>query len=72
MALMMPVAVAVLSLFWLASGLVGLWQLEPAAQVLLAKGWSTNLAGSSVVFWSLADIALGLAILWRPWAERAC
>ncbi|UWQ48898.1 SDR family oxidoreductase [Leisingera caerulea] len=72
MALLMPVAVAVLSLFWLASGLVGLWQLDSAAQVLRAKGWSTNLAGSSVIFWSLADIALGLAILWRPWAERAC
>ncbi|NSY39426.1 SDR family oxidoreductase [Leisingera sp. ANG59] len=72
MALLMPVAVAVLSLFWLASGLIGLWQLEAAAQVLLAKGWSAFLANSSVVFWSFTDIALGLAILWRPWAARAC
>lgn len=72
MALLMPVAVLVLSLFWLASGLIGLWQLEAATQVLLAKGWSAFLANSSVVFWSFADIALGLAILWRPWAARAC
>ena len=72
MALMMPVAVAVLSLFWLTSGLIGLWQLEAAANVLLAKGWGSFLAKASVVFWSIADIALGMAVLWRPWAARAC
>ncbi|QAX30551.1 SDR family oxidoreductase [Leisingera sp. NJS204] len=72
MALIMPIAVAVLSLFWLASGLIGLWQLEAAANVLLARGWGSFPAKTSVVFWSLADIALGLAILWRPWAAWAC
>ncbi|KIC10703.1 oxidoreductase [Leisingera sp. ANG-M1] len=72
MALLMPVAVAVLSLFWLASGLIGLWQLEAAADVLRSKGWGSFLAGASVVFWSFVDIALGLAVLWRLWAARAC
>ncbi|QDI74972.1 MULTISPECIES: SDR family oxidoreductase [Leisingera] len=72
MALIMPIAAAVLSVFWLASGLIGLWQLEAAANVLMDAGWSGLLAKTSVVFWSLADIALGLAILWRPWAARAC
>ncbi|MFY0311211.1 SDR family oxidoreductase [Leisingera sp. D0M16] len=72
MALLMPVAVAVLSLFWLASGLIGLWQLDTAAKVLTDEGWSGLLAKASVGFWSFADIALGLAILWRPWAARAC
>lgn len=72
MALLMPAAVAVLSLFWLASGLIGLWQLEAAATVLLDAGWSMVLAKSSVVFWSLVDIALGAAVLRRPWAARAC
>ncbi|MEX0302724.1 MAG: SDR family oxidoreductase [Leisingera sp.] len=72
MALLMPVAVAVLSLFWLASGFIGLWQLDAAADVLRAKGWKSFLSEASVVFWSLADIALGLAVLWRPWAARAC
>ncbi|UWQ81308.1 DoxX-like family protein [Leisingera sp. S132] len=68
----MPAAVAVLSLFWLASGLIGLWQLEAAAKVLTDAGWGSLPAKASVAFWSLADIALGLAILWRPWAARAC
>ena len=72
MALLMPVAAAVLSLFWLASGLIGLWQLDTAAKVLTDEGWSGLLAKASVGFWSFADIALGLAILWRPWAVRAC
>ncbi|MFV1443018.1 MULTISPECIES: SDR family oxidoreductase [unclassified Phaeobacter] len=72
MALLMPAAVAVLSLFWLASGVVGLWQLEAAAKVLADAGWGSPPAKASVAFWSLADIALGLAILWRPWAARAC
>ncbi|OED50606.1 SDR family oxidoreductase [Leisingera sp. S232] len=72
MALLMPIAVAVLSTFWLASGLIGFWQLEAAAKVLTAAGWSGLIAKFSVLFWSLADIVLGLAILWRPWAARAC
>lgn len=72
MALLMPVAVAVLSLFWLASGLIGLWQLDTAAKVLMDTGWGGLPAKASVLFWSFADIALGLAILWRPWAARAC
>ena len=72
MALLMPIAVAVLSLFWLASGLIGLWQLEAAAAVLVAQGWEAWLAKSSVVFWSLTDVALGGAVLWRPWATKAC
>ncbi len=72
LALLMPVAVAVLCLFWLASGLIGLWQLEAAAKVLTDSGWGSLPAKTSVAFWSLADIALGLAILWRPLAARAC
>ncbi|MEW2912700.1 SDR family oxidoreductase [Leisingera sp. JC11] len=72
MALLMPAAVTVLSLFWLASGLIGLWQIEAAVAVLTDAGWGSLPAKASVAFWSLADIALGLAILWRPWAARAC
>ena len=26
----------------------------------------------AVVLWSAVDLALGAAILWRPWAARAC
>jgi uncharacterized protein YbjT (DUF2867 family) len=72
MALLMPLTVAMLSLFWLASGGIGLWQVDAAAGLLQEAGWSAPAATASVVFWSGVDIALGLAILWRRWAERAC
>nr|WP_254441256.1 DoxX-like family protein [Ruegeria atlantica] len=68
----MPLVVAVLSLFWLLSGLFGLIGLPKATSVLTGAGWSTGMAVASVLFWSLVDILLGLAILWRPWAARAC
>ena len=72
MALLMPLCVAGLCLFWLASGLIGLWQLREAASVLTGIGWGAGPALASVIFWALADIALGAGILWRPWAARAC
>ncbi|WP_050603146.1 SDR family oxidoreductase [Ruegeria sp. 6PALISEP08] len=72
MALLMPLVVATLSLFWLLSGLFGLTGLSTASEVLTGAGWSAPMAMTSVVFWSLVDIALGLAVLWRPWAARAC
>lgn len=72
MALMMPLSVAVLSLFWLLSGLVGLWQIGSAAAVLTDVGWPQWAAMSSVALWSLVDLSLGAAILWRRWAASAC
>jgi len=72
MALMMPVSVAVLSFFWLASGGIGLWQVREAADTLIDVGWSPLAATVAVVFWSAVDLSLGAAILWRPWAARAC
>lgn len=72
MTLLMPLVIAVLSLFWVLSGLFGLLGLGTAAEVLTGAGWSIAAATLSVVFWSLVDIVLGLAVLWRPWAARAC
>ncbi|MBE1282053.1 MAG: SDR family NAD(P)-dependent oxidoreductase [Rhodobacteraceae bacterium] len=72
MALMMPLCVAVLSVFWLLSGLIGLWHVNAAAALLEQAGWGSGLAHASVVFWALVDLALGAAILWRRWAGRAC
>lgn len=72
MALLMPLVVAVLSVFWVLSGVFGLVGLSQAAAVLTNAGWGVGMATTSVLFWSLIDIALGLAILWRPWAARAC
>ena len=72
MTLLMPLVIAVLSLFWVLSGVLGLTGLSQAKSVLLDAGWSAPSAAVSVVFWSLVDIALGLALLQRPWAGRVC
>ncbi|MDA7966566.1 DoxX-like family protein, partial [Ruegeria sp.] len=72
MSLLMPVTIAILSLFWVMSGLLGLISLTQAAEVLTRVGWSMGWAKTSVLFWSFVDIALGLGLLWRPWAARVC
>ena len=72
MALLMPLVVAVLSVFWVLSGVFGLVGMSQASMVLTKAGWGTGMAFTSVLFWSAIDVALGLAILWRPWAGRAC
>lgn len=72
MALLMPICVATLSLFWMISGLMGFVSLSQAAAHLETKGWATGLARASVLFWSCIDIGLGLALLWRPLAQKAC
>jgi len=67
----LPLAIFVLSLFWIASGLVALARPALAASVLsgsLLPGW---LISATVIGGALVDIALGLAILWRPWCKRA-
>lgn len=69
--LAMPFVVATLALFWLLSGLIGLARLDAAAEWLTDAGWPLWLSRASVVAWSLVDIALGAALLWRPWARRA-
>ncbi|MEP3347350.1 MAG: SDR family oxidoreductase [Litoreibacter sp.] len=70
--LVMPMLVATLSLFWLLSGLIGLAQANTAAEVLQDVGWPYPLAVLSVVFWAIVDIALGLGILIRKHAPKAC
>lgn len=71
-ALLMPLAIATLCLFWLLSGVIALVHLDDAATHLTAIGWPPGLAKASVAFWALVDIALGLAVLHRPSAPRAC
>ncbi|EEE38349.1 dTDP-4-dehydrorhamnose reductase [Rhodobacteraceae bacterium KLH11] len=72
MTLLMPAVVGVLSLFWLLSGVFGLIGLSQASEILTRSGWSDGMAHTNVILWSLVDIALGLAVLWRPWAARVC
>lgn len=71
MALLMPLVVAVLAVFWLASGLVGLWKMSDAAEVLTQVGWAQPMALASVGVFAVLDIALGLLVLVRKHAAKA-
>lgn len=72
MALLMPLSVTILALFWFLSGAIGLARLPSAAQTLIDVNWPNGLAYASVVFWAFVDMALAAAILWRPLAKKAC
>jgi uncharacterized protein YbjT (DUF2867 family) len=66
---LLPLIVITLSAFWIASGVIGFWQRDAAAAVLAGR---LSNAQDYVVLGSLADIALGAMLLWRPWARLAC
>lgn len=68
--LLLPLIVLTLSAFWIASGAIGVWKLEDA--VTAQAGATGSLAPWLVMGGALADIALGLALLWRPTARSAC
>jgi uncharacterized protein YbjT (DUF2867 family) len=66
--LLLPFIVLVLSAFWIVSGAIGLAQQDEAVAAL--NGAVSNPV-MFVVTGSIVDIALGVALLWRPWARRA-
>jgi hypothetical protein len=63
---MKPVIIAALSLFWLASGLIGLVELDAASAILTRRGIGEAAATLAVIGGSLLDIALGVMLLVRP------
>ncbi|OWU84861.1 oxidoreductase [Oceanicola sp. 22II-s10i] len=65
MFLALPLAIGVLALFWLVSGLVALADPGAAAEVLTSRGTNGALAMVLVLGGAVTDIALGAAILWR-------
>lgn len=69
--LAVPLAIAVLALFWCLSGLVTLLDPARAMAVLHDRAVPAWVSGPAVFGGALADIALGLAILWRAWAKPA-
>ena len=71
LALLSPFLIATLALFWIASGVIGLVEIDAAAAVLQRNGWPEALALFSVAGWSFVDIALGIGLAIRRWAERA-
>jgi uncharacterized protein YbjT (DUF2867 family) len=67
----LPVAIAVLALFWVLSGLITLAHPGAATTILTARGMSQGPASVLVLGGAAADIALGALILWRPAARLA-
>lgn len=68
--LALPCLILTLAAFWLLSGLIGLWQWQRAVAVLPAAipSW---LAAGFVILGAIADIAIGVAFLFRRWLVRA-
>ncbi|MCH9806355.1 MAG: SDR family oxidoreductase [Alphaproteobacteria bacterium] len=69
--LVFPILVGTFAAFWMASGAIGLWQLDRAASMISASvGTSTAIA--LVITGSLADIAIGTALLVKRTFGTAC
>ena len=60
-----PLTLAILAIFWGASGLVGLFHQAAAAHVLTQVGFSEGGAGALVVLGALADLSVGALICAR-------
>lgn len=69
--LLKPIVFGVLSLFWLVSGIVGFIKQDVAADILVSHGLSPALALGMVLAGSVADIAVGAAVLVRSLARLA-
>jgi uncharacterized protein YbjT (DUF2867 family) len=67
--LAMPVTVGTLASFWALSGFIALLHVEEAARM---TGLAEPAARLAVVVGAVVDLALGAAILYRPWARFAC
>ncbi|MBZ9671020.1 SDR family oxidoreductase [Mesorhizobium sp. ES1-3] len=69
--LLKPVVFAVLSMFWLASGVIGLARQDAAAGILVSHGLPPTLALGIVLAGGVADIVVGAAVLLRSLARHA-
>lgn len=68
---LLPLAIAMLALFWCASGAITL--IDPARAMMILGGRDIQawIAVPTVLGGALADILLGVMILWRPSARMA-
>jgi uncharacterized protein YbjT (DUF2867 family) len=69
--LMKPALIGGLAAFWFGSGVIGLVARDSAEAVLIAAGLSHDFSRAAVVGGSLVDLALGAAVLFRPWSRLA-
>ena len=69
--LLKPVLILALSFFWLASGIIALFNLEVAQAYLAPMAIDPSIEKSLIVITAIADCILGLAILFRKYAKLA-
>lgn len=69
--LVFPVLVVLFAVFWIASGIVGIWQFERAAN-LVSDQLGATAAGLSVFAGAIVDIAVGAGLLMRRTFVPAC
>ncbi len=67
--LLKPVILGCLSLFWIFSGIVGLWKSDEAGQILVSHGVADGFANVTVLAGGIADIMAGAAVLVRSTAR---
>ncbi|PLW77021.1 SDR family oxidoreductase [Cohaesibacter celericrescens] len=72
LALMLPVLIVTLSLFWIATGVITLCQMPQAASLLTASGATILQSQFLLASAAFIDIGLGAAILVRNLAQRVC
>lgn len=72
MALLSPIIIATLVVFWFVSGVMGFISVTEAAVVLEDVGWPHALAVTGVIFWAIVDIAIAAGFACRPYAKMAC
>jgi uncharacterized protein YbjT (DUF2867 family) len=69
--LLKPAIIIGLSVFWIASGWIGLARQDEASRILTDAGVSPALALTAVLAGSMVDMGLGLAVLLRPTSKVA-
>jgi len=67
----LPLAIGTLAIFWLLSGLITLIDPARAMSVLAERAVSSWVIAPTVLGGAVADILLGIGILWRPWSRHA-
>jgi hypothetical protein len=72
MFLLLPTAIACLAAFWIISGIIGFVSFDQARNVLAPSALPGVLISAMVAGGSLADIALGVAVLVRRLTRLAC
>lgn len=67
----LPLMIGTLALFWFLSGLITLIDPPRAMSILADRAVPSWIAGLTVIGGAVADILLGIAILWRRWTRHA-